>query len=59
MTSSSWGLLALFLVLLLVLSWPLGSWVARLCSGQLPGWMHKAEAPLYKVAGTCANKSMP
>ena len=59
MTSSSWGLLALFLGLLLVLSWPLAIWVSRLASGQLPAWMHRVEAPLYKLAGTSAEKSMP
>ena len=58
MTNSSWGLLALFLGLLLVASWPLGIWLARLCSGQLPGWMHKLEARLYRLAGTSAEKSM-
>ena len=58
MTSSSWGLLALYLGVLLVASWPLGIWLARLCSGQLPGWMHKLEAPLYRLAGTSADKSM-
>ncbi len=59
MNSSSWGLLALFLGLLLVLSWPLGIWVSRLASGQLPTWMHTVEAPLYRLAGTSADKSMP
>ena len=58
MTASAWGLLALFLVLLLALSWPLGSWLNRLCSGQLPVWMLKAEAPVYKLAGTAPDKSM-
>ena len=58
MTSSAWGLLALFLVLLLAMSWPLGIWLARLCSGQLPNWMHKLEAPVYKLAGTSPEKSM-
>ena len=58
MTASAWGLLAIFLVLLLVLSWPLGSWLNRLCSGQLPVWMLKAEAPVYKLAGTAPDKSM-
>lgn len=58
MTNSSWGLLALFLSVLLVASWPLGIWLARLCSGRLPGWMHKLEAPLYRLAGTSADKSM-
>jgi K+-transporting ATPase ATPase A chain len=59
MTSSSWSLLALFLILLVVLSWPLGIWLARLASGRLPAWMHKLEAPLYQLAGTSADKSMP
>ena len=58
MTSSAWSLLALFLVSLLVLSWPLGIWLARICSGNLPGWMHKVESPLYKLAGTSPEKSM-
>ena len=58
MTSSSWSLLALYLGILLVASWPLGIWLARLCSGQLPGWMHRIEAPLYRLAGTSADKSM-
>ena len=59
MASSSWGLLALFLGLLLVLSWPLGIWLSRLASGQLPACMHRVEAPLYKLAGTSADKPMP
>ena len=58
MSHSSMGLLALYLSVLLVVSWPLGSWLARLCSGQLPGWMHKLEAPLYRLAGTSDNKQM-
>ena len=58
MSSSSWGLLALYLAVLLLVSWPLGIWLARLYSGQLPSWMHKLEAPLYRLAGTSADKSM-
>ena len=58
MTASAWGLLALYLVVLLALSWPVGIWLARLCSGNLPAWMHKVEAPLYRLAGTSADKSM-
>ena len=58
MSNVSWGLLALFLGVLLVAAWPLGIWLARLYSGQLPGWMHKAEAPLYRLAGTSADTSM-
>ena len=58
MTSSAWGLLALFLTLLLIASWPLGIWLARLCTGNLPGWMHRLEAPVYRLAGTAPDKSM-
>ena len=58
MSTTSWGLLALFLGLLLVTAWPLGIWLARLSSGKLPGWMLRIEAPLYRLAGTSADKSM-
>jgi K+-transporting ATPase ATPase A chain len=58
MSNSSWGLLPVFLAALLVTAWPLGIWLARLYSGQLPKWMHKVEAPLYRLAGTSADTSM-
>ena len=58
MSSSAWGLLALFLGTLLVVSWPLGKWIARLMSGDLPRWMQRVEAPLYRLAGTAPDQSM-
>ncbi|MDO8458998.1 MAG: potassium-transporting ATPase subunit KdpA [Burkholderiaceae bacterium] len=58
MTTSSWGLLALYLGLLLVAAWPLGIWLARLSSGKVPVWMQRVEAPLYRLAGTSADTSM-
>ena len=58
MSASAWGLLALYLVVLLVLAWPVGLWLACLASGEFPRWMHKVEAPLYRAAGTSADKSM-
>ncbi len=58
MTSAAWGLLALFLIMLLIAAWPLGVWMARLCAGRLPNWMHAAEAPLYRLAGTSPEQSM-
>ena len=58
MAASSWSLLAVYLAVLLVLSWPLGWWVARLCAGDLPRWMHAVESPLYKLAGTSSDKPM-
>ncbi|MFZ2308710.1 MAG: potassium-transporting ATPase subunit KdpA [Rhodoferax sp.] len=58
MSYSAWGLLGLFLLTLLVLSWPLGQWIARISSGTLPRWMHSVEAPLYRLAGTSPEQSM-
>ena len=58
MGSTSWGLLALFLVGLLALSWPLGIWLERLVFGTLPRWMLRVEAPLHRLAGTSAGQSM-
>ena len=58
MSSAAWGLLALFLGVLLAASWPLGIWLARISSGRLPGWMQRLEAPIYRLAGTSVDKSM-
>ncbi|ROZ77735.1 potassium-transporting ATPase subunit KdpA [Ramlibacter sp. WS9] len=58
MSGSAWGLLALYLVVLLALSWPLGIWLSRIATGNLSGWMLKLEAPLYRLAGTSADRSM-
>ena len=58
MSSAAWGLLALYLVVLLALSWPLGKWMARINSGNLPQWMGRVEAPLYRLAGTSPTHSM-
>ena len=58
MTGSAWGLLALYLVVLLALAWPLGLWIARISSGRLPNWMHAVETPFYRLAGTSPEKSM-
>jgi K+-transporting ATPase ATPase A chain len=58
MAASAWGLLALFLITLLLAAWPLGLWIARLCAGRLPRWMQMVEAPLYRLAGTAPEQSM-
>jgi len=58
MDSSAWGLLALFLIVLGLLAWPLGRYLAALCDGRLPRWMQRAEAPLYKLAGVSPEQSM-
>ena len=58
MTSSAWGLLALFLAALAVLAWPVGKFLAALCNERVPRWMQRVEAPLYKLAGTKPEHSM-
>jgi len=58
MNANAWGLLALYLVVLLATAWPLGLWLARLAEGRIPAWMRRVEAPLYRLAGTDPDKSM-
>ena len=58
MSSNAWILPAVYLAVLLVAAWPLGLWLARLAQGELPGWMHKVEAPVYRLAGTSPTQSM-
>jgi len=58
MTSSAWGLLALFLVLLGLLAWPVGKFLAALCNERVPRWMQRVEAPLYRLSGTRPEQSM-
>lgn len=58
MNATAWGLLALFLVLLGLLAWPLGRGLAALVAQQVPGWMQRVEAPLYRLAGVQPQASM-
>jgi K+-transporting ATPase ATPase A chain len=61
MTTQSYALLALFLVVLLALSWPVGALLARV-AGDGPiaglGWLHKLECGLYRAAGVRADEGM-
>jgi potassium-transporting ATPase potassium-binding subunit len=59
MTPSAWGLLALYLGLVLLLAWPVGRWMAALLEGRIPAWMRRVEAPLYRLAGTDPERPMP
>jgi potassium-transporting ATPase potassium-binding subunit len=55
MTTQSLLLLAAFLIVLLILSYPLGILLARVGDGsKVPGfgWLHKTENLLYRAAGT-------
>jgi len=58
MTASAWSLLASFLVVLLLLAWPVGKFLAALCNERVPRWMQRVEAPLYKLAGARPEQSM-
>jgi len=58
MTASAWSLLASFLVVLLLVAWPVGKFLAALCDERVPRWMQRIEAPLYKLAGTQPGQSM-
>lgn len=58
MDASAWGLLGAFLVVLGALAWPLGKFLAALCDGRLPSWMHAVEKPLYKLAGVAPGQPM-
>ncbi|MBU1359599.1 MAG: potassium-transporting ATPase subunit KdpA [Gammaproteobacteria bacterium] len=58
METSAWVLLGAFLLVLGVLAWPTGRALAALCDGRLPGWMKRAEAPLFRLAGVDAGASM-
>ena len=58
MDASAWGLVALLLLALLVLGWPLGRFLAAMCDERLPRWMQAVESPLYKLAGVKPGESM-
>ncbi|MEO7547949.1 MAG: potassium-transporting ATPase subunit KdpA [Ramlibacter sp.] len=58
MSASAWALLALFLFVLFALAWPLGTWLARIASGDLPRWMQRVEAPVFRLAGVAPAQSM-
>ncbi len=53
--------LAVYLVVLLALAWPLGRWLAAIADGRLPGWLKPfvaVERALYRLAGVDADESM-
>ena len=54
MTAQAWTLLIVYLVILIVLAWPLGRWLTLVAEGRLPRWLWpltKAEHGLYRLAG--------
>jgi K+-transporting ATPase ATPase A chain len=61
MRTQSFALLALFLVVLAALAWPLGMLLERV-AGYAPiaglGWLHRFETGLYRIAGIRAEEGM-
>ncbi|WPB55428.1 potassium-transporting ATPase subunit KdpA [Xylophilus sp. GOD-11R] len=51
MDTSAWTLLIVFLLALALLAWPVGRYMAALCDGTHPRWMHSAESALLRLAG--------
>jgi potassium-transporting ATPase potassium-binding subunit len=61
MNSQAWIQLALFLLVLAVIAWPMGQWLAAVAERRLPRWLgpvHAVENGLYKLAGVDASASM-
>jgi K+-transporting ATPase ATPase A chain len=53
-TLQSWIQLAVYLVVLLLLAWPLGKWIAAVADGRLPRWLGpivRLENAIYRIAG--------
>ncbi|HWK84102.1 MAG TPA: potassium-transporting ATPase subunit KdpA [Caldimonas sp.] len=56
----SWIQLAVYLLVLLLLAWPLGKWVAAVAEGRLPKWLAPIvwlEKAFYRLAGVDAAES--
>ncbi len=61
MNSQAWIQLVVFLLVLAVVAWPLGKWLAAVADGRLPRWLapiRGIENGLYKLAGVDAGASM-
>src|SRR5450755_199073 len=60
-TLQSWIQLAVYLVVLLLLAWPLGKWLAAVADGRLPGWLGpiaRLESVIYKICGIRRDEEM-
>ncbi|OYU27743.1 MAG: potassium-transporting ATPase subunit KdpA [Burkholderiales bacterium PBB2] len=58
MDAWAWMNLALFMGLLLLAAWPLSRGLSAVASGDLPRWMRRVEAPIYRLAGVNADEGM-
>ena len=61
MSSQAWIQLIAFLVVLAMLAWPMGRWLAAVADGRLPRWLapiRSIENGLYRLAGVDAGANM-
>ena len=61
MSTQAWIQLIAFLVILLALAWPMGTWLTAVAEGRLPRWLsplRRVENSLYRVAGVDAEAGM-
>ena len=58
MTNLAWANLALYLVVTLLLAWPLARWITALAKGQMPGWIAAIERPIFRLAGIKPEEGM-
>ena len=58
MDAWAWMNLALFMGLLLLAAWPLSRGLSAVAAGDLPRWMRRVEAPIYRLAGVNADEGM-
>jgi K+-transporting ATPase ATPase A chain len=61
MNTPAWILLVAYLVVLLLLAWPLGKWLVAVADGRLPRWLAPFEAierGFYRLAGVDAAAGM-
>ncbi|OWQ85717.1 potassium-transporting ATPase subunit KdpA [Roseateles aquatilis] len=58
MTNLACANLALYLIVTLLLAWPLSRWITALAKGQPPRWIAAIERPLFRLAGIKPEEGM-
>ena len=58
MTNLAWANLALYLVVTLLLAWPLSRWITALAQGRVPRWLAAIEKPIFRLCGIRPEEGM-
>ncbi|WP_416763179.1 potassium-transporting ATPase subunit KdpA [Roseateles sp. So40a] len=58
MTNLAWANLALYLLVTLLLAWPLARWITALAKGHMPRWIAAIERPFFRLAGIHPDEGM-